>query len=97
VAIVSSGSSALSLYDQDAGVLTGQLTSLGKGPFSIASSMRRGGVGARLFVGNFSDGRIAVVDIVDLARPQDARLVAFLGKSQECLLQEKEKCEEEGS
>jgi hypothetical protein len=57
--------------------------------------MRRSGTGARLFIGNFSDGRIAVVDIVDLARPQNLRLVAFLGKSQECLLQGKEKCEEE--
>jgi len=93
VAIVSSGSSALSFYDQDAGILTGQLTALGEGPFSIASSKR--GPGARLFIGNFSDGRIAVVDIADLTRPQDARLVAFLGKSQECLVQgNKKKCDE---
>ena len=94
IAIVSSGSSALSFYDQDAGILTGQLPSLGEGPFSMASSLRENGAGARLFVGNFSDGRIAVVDIVDLTRPKDLRLVAFLGKSQECLIQEKAKCEE---
>jgi len=98
VAIVSSGSSALSFYDQDAGILTGQLTSLGEGPFSIASSRRKDGAGARLFVGNFSDGRIAVVDVEDLKRPQNLRLVAFLGKSQECLVKEdKTKCEEGGS
>jgi len=94
VAILSSGSSALSFYDQDAGILTGQLTVLGQGPFSMASSKRGGG--ARLFIGNFSDGRIAVVDMMDLKRPQDARLVAFLGKSQECLIQgdDSAKCEE---
>ncbi|MCL2178722.1 MAG: hypothetical protein FWC28_05010 [Proteobacteria bacterium] len=92
VAILSSTSSALSFYDQDAGLLTGQLAFVGKGPFSIASSKRGGG--ARLFIGNFGDGRIAVVDVVDLKRPQDARLVAFLGKSQECLVQDTE-CEEE--
>ncbi|MCL2011475.1 MAG: hypothetical protein FWG75_01620 [Cystobacterineae bacterium] len=96
VAILSSGSSALSFYDQEAGILTGQLTSLGEGPFSMASSMR--GEGARLFIGNFSDGRIAVVDIVHLKRPQDAYVVAFLGKSQTCLIEGEDsaKCEEQG-
>jgi len=94
VAIVSSGSSALSFYDQDAGILTGQLTALGEGPFSVASSLR--GRGARLFVSNFSTGRIAVVDVVDLMRPQEARLVAFLGKPQACLMQDNAQgCEEE--
>jgi hypothetical protein len=97
VAIVSSGSSALSFYDQDAGILTGQLLSLGEGPFSIASSMRGDGNGARLFIGNFSDGRIAVVDIEDLKRPQDARVVALLGKSQTCLVQGDEAACKEGT
>jgi len=90
VAIVSSGSSALSFYDQDVGILTGQLTGLGEGPFSIASSRR--GEGARLFLGNFSEDRIAVVDVVDLVRPEEARLVAFLGK---CFEQDNtRRCEE---
>jgi hypothetical protein len=33
-------------------------------------------------VSNFGDGRVAVVDIADLTQPQNARLVARLGRLQ---------------
>ena len=47
----------------------------------------RRGNGARFFVSDFGDGRVAVVDVPELDRAQDARLVAHLGESQLCLTQ----------
>lgn len=38
---------------------------------------------ARLFVTNFGEGQVAIVDIPNLDRPQEARLVARLGTRQE--------------
>jgi hypothetical protein len=38
---------------------------------------------ARLYVTNFGEGQVAVIDIPNLDRPQDARLVARLGTRQE--------------
>ena len=43
------------------------------------------GNAARVFVSNFGDGRISVIDLPDLGRPQGARLVAHLGPQQLCL------------
>ena len=34
---------------------------------------------------NFGDGRISVIDVPELDRPQGARLVAHLGEQQLCL------------
>jgi hypothetical protein len=41
------------------------------------------GNAARIFVSNFGDGRVSVIDIEDLGSPQLARLVAWLGKRQD--------------
>lgn len=75
----------LALYDDDVGDLVAQVGGVGLQPHGMAVDRR--GAGARLFLANFGDGRVAVVDVPDLARPQDARLVAHLGASQACLTQ----------
>lgn len=83
VAITCSGGGVLVLYDDDVGDVVAQVQGVGLQPFGLAVSPRA--PGARLFVTNFSDGRVAVIDIPDLDRPQDARVVAWLGEQQLCL------------
>lgn len=83
VAIVCTGAGAVALYDEDVGDLVGLVTGVGLQPFDLAVDERGGG--ARLFVSNFGDGRVAVIDIPELGRPHEARLVAHLGQPQVCL------------
>ncbi|MBX7096740.1 MAG: hypothetical protein K1X89_03420 [Myxococcaceae bacterium] len=83
IAIVCSTSGSLVIYDDDRGELVAQVSGLGQQPYAVAVDQQ--GAGARLFVSNFTDGRVAVIDMPDLSRPQDARLVAHLGASQLCL------------
>jgi hypothetical protein len=83
VTVTCSGVGVLAIYDEDLGDLAAQVTSVGEQPFSVAFDVR--GSGARLYVSSFGDGRVAVVDIPELRRPQGARVVARLGKSQLCL------------
>lgn len=83
VAITCSSSGSLVIYDDERGELVAQVAGLGLQPYAIGVDLR--GVGARLYVSNFSDGRVAVLDIPSLDRPQEARLVAHLGQSQLCL------------
>lgn len=83
VAITCTGAGALALYDDDVGNVATLVPGVGLQPFAIAVDRRD--PGARLFVSNFDDGRIAVIDVPDLGRPQDARLVAHLGVQQLCL------------
>lgn len=86
VAIACTGASAVVLYDDEVGDLVGQVNGVGLSPFDI--SVDRRGDGARLYVSNFDDGRIAVIDIPSLDRPHEARLVAHLGTTQQlCLTQ----------
>src|SRR5262249_9982976 len=97
VVVTSSTAGAVSIYDDDAGRLVTQVNGVGSQPFGIAvqpNGSCRDPTGrtdrptqARIFVSNFGDGRIAVVD-VDVARPDRATLVAHLGKSQTCLTEE---------
>ena len=67
------------LYDAKLGEVVRQVGDVGLQPYGIAVDQRASGA-ARLFVTNFGDGRIAVIDIPSIARPQEARLVAYLGK-----------------
>jgi hypothetical protein len=83
VAVTSSGSGVVSIYDEDVGNLVAQVTNVGLQPFGLAVDLR--GVGARLYASDFNDGRVAVIDIPNLGLPQDARLVAHLGVEQLCL------------
>ena len=76
---------ALAIYDEDVGQLVAQVSALGLQPFGVTVDRR--GNGARFFVSDFGDGRVAVVDVPELDRAQDARLVAHLGESQLCLTQ----------
>jgi hypothetical protein len=84
VFITCAGGGALAIYDEDVGDLVAQVNQLGLQPFGLAIDQR--GAGVRVFVSNFNDGRIAVVDVPDLAQPQDARLVAHVGTGQLCLV-----------
>jgi hypothetical protein len=83
VAITCIAAGALVLYDDDVGDIVALVPGVGVQPFGVA--YERQGAGARLYVSNFSDGRIAVIDLLDLARPVEARLVAHIGRSQQCL------------
>jgi hypothetical protein len=83
VAVTCTGVGVLAVYDEDLGGLAAQVTSIGQQPFGLAVDRR--GSGARIYVSTFNDGRIAVIDVPDLGRPQEARLVARLGKQQICL------------
>lgn len=83
VAITCSSAGVLALYDDDLGALTAQVPGVGLQPFGIAPDFS--GAGVRLYVSNFGDGRVAVIDVPDLGRPYVARIVAHLGKDQLCL------------
>lgn len=75
---------SLIVYDEDAGQIVANLTDVGTQPYAVEISPQ--GAGARLYVTNFGDGQIAVVDIPDLNRAQEARRVARIGAHQRCLL-----------
>ncbi len=88
VAITSSTAGVVTLYDDDTGNLAAQINGVGAQPFDLAVDLRdnAGTPAARMYVSNFGDGRVAVVDIPDLSRPQTARVVAHLGRPQTCLV-----------
>lgn len=84
VAITCTGGNLLALYDDSVGQVVSQI-GVGWQPYGVAVDVRPGApAGARLFVSNFRDGRVAVVDVPNLSQAQDARLVAHLGFAQEC-------------
>lgn len=72
------------IYDEEAGQIVANLFDVGAQPFAVAVDRR--GAGARLYVTNFGDGQVAVVDIPDLSHAHQARVVARLGDPQRCLL-----------
>ncbi|MEW5743177.1 MAG: hypothetical protein AB1938_29955 [Myxococcota bacterium] len=83
VAITCTGQGVVVLYDDDVGDLVAQVQGVGLQSFGLAVALRP--PGARLFVTNFSDGRVALIDIPDLNRPQEARIAGYLGAQQLCL------------
>ena len=83
VAITCTSSGAVAIYDEDVGDLVALVSGIGAQPFALAIDTRANA--ARIYVSNFGDGRIAVIDVPDLNRPQGARLVAHLGEQQVCL------------
>ena len=91
VVVTSSTAGVVSIYDDDVGRLVSQINGVGSQPFGIAVQPADPGGRypnvARVFVSNFGDGRVAVID-VDVVQPEKSRLVAHLGKTQTCLLQE---------
>jgi hypothetical protein len=81
VAITCSGDDSVVFYDAEVGAVISRLSGVGNQPYNIA--VQRSGVAARLFISNFADGRVAVVDIPDVTRPIP-RIVAHLGQNQVC-------------
>lgn len=92
VVFTSSQGDGVGIYDDAVGAVVRFLPNVGRTPFGIAVDVQ--GSGARVFVSNFADGRVAVIDLADLSRPQDARVVGYLGRSQECLTGGEESCGE---
>ncbi|MCP3144956.1 YncE family protein [Pyxidicoccus xibeiensis] len=86
VAVTGSGDEAVSIFDEEVGQLVAQVPvgvndpNQPSQPFGLTADVR--GNAARLFASTFGDGRVAVIDIPDLERPQNARLVARLGAQQ---------------
>jgi hypothetical protein len=80
---------SLAFYDDDLGQIAALVPGVGAVPFAIAVD-RRGDDFARLYVSNFGDGRIAVVDVplsIDAASGRlSPRIVAHVGMKQYCLL-----------
>ena len=91
IAVTSTGDSAVSLYDEALGQVVVQVplvnsqnqTSNPSQAFGLAVDNPPGVNAARLFVTNFGDGQVSLVDIPDLTRPQDAKLTARLGTQQQ--------------
>jgi hypothetical protein len=74
----------LVLYDDEVGNLVGQVPNVGLQPDSLTIDVRPTG-GMRVFVSNFTDGRVAMIDVTNLAAPQTARIVGYLGAAQTCV------------
>ncbi len=85
VAVTCTAAGSVVLYDDEVGDLVAQLPGVGAQPYGLAVDVR--GNGARLFVSNHGDGRITVIDVPSLDRPQAARIVATLGETEVCLTQ----------
>jgi hypothetical protein len=86
--LVSCGSAGVvAIYDPDVGQVVAQVPvgetrgTRSSQPFGLA--VQQQGNAARIFVSNFGDGRVSVIDIGDLGSPQLARLVAYLGARQD--------------
>lgn len=87
VVVSCSAAGVVAIYDPDVGQVVAQVPvgerrgDVDSQPFGLAVWQQ--GNAARLFVSNFGDGRVSVIDIPDLGSPQLARLVAWLGARQD--------------
>jgi len=87
VLVSCSDAGVVAVYDPDVGQVVAQVPvgqvqgTESPQPFGLA--VQKQGNAARVFVSNFGDGRISVIDIPDLTSPQQARLVAYLGARQD--------------
>lgn len=97
VVVSCSNAGSVVVYDDDVGALVAEVRDVGLSTFGLAVHRRAAadgvGQGARIFATNLGDGQVAVIDIPNLARPHEARLVARLGASHVCRTQPKsERC-----
>ncbi|MFL5357245.1 hypothetical protein [Archangium sp.] len=87
VVVSCSTAGVVAIYDPDVGQVVAQVavgeTRGTKVPQPFGLAVQQQGNAARVFVSNFSDGRISVIDISDLSSPQSARLVAHIGARQD--------------
>jgi hypothetical protein len=87
VLISCSDAGVVAIYDPDVGQVVAQVSvgqiSGTESPQPFGLDVQKEGNAARIFVSNFGDGRISVIDIPNLGSPQDARLVAYLGARQD--------------
>lgn len=74
------------IYDEDLGDIAAVIPGVGVQPTNLA--IEQEGSQARVFVSDFGDGRVTVIDIPDVLRPQTARVVAYMGKLQTCLVRD---------
>lgn len=94
VLISCTAAGVLAIYDDEVGNIVAQVPDLGVQPYAIAVEPRAtipveppGAppvAGARVYVANFGDGQVSVIDIPSLDSPQQARVVARLGRVQRC-------------
>ena len=79
---------SLAFYDDNLGQIAALIPGVGAVPFAIAIDQR--GDWARIYVSNFGDGRVAVIDVPLTTSAADGRLsprlVAHIGPKQYCLL-----------
>jgi hypothetical protein len=87
VVVSCSAAGVVAIYDPDVGQVVAQVPvgerrgDVDSQPFGLA--VQQQGNAARIFVSNFGDGRVSVIDIPELGSPQLARLVAWLGARQD--------------
>jgi hypothetical protein len=97
VLVSCSDAGVVAIYDPDVGQVVAQVSvgerSGTQSPQPFGLAVQEQGSGARIFVSNFGDGRVSVIDIPDLGSPQLARLVAHLGVRQD--VGESAQCQEE--
>jgi len=79
--VVMATTRSIAFFDGATGALVGNVTDVGGGPAGIAVRPRGGGF--RLYVPSFGRSTLAVVDLPDPFRPDQARLVAQLGQPRE--------------
>lgn len=84
VVVSCTAASSVVLYDDEVGDLVSLIGGVGVQPYGVAVDVR--GNAARIYVSNHGDGRITVIDVPELDRPQGARLVARLGERQACTI-----------
>ena len=76
-------------YDDDLGQIAGLIPGVGALPFAMAID-GRGPDWARVYVSNFGDGRIAIIDVplspVIAGERFSPRLIGHVGSKQYCLL-----------
>lgn len=83
VAVGSSTAGVVTLYDDQSELVVEVVRNVGLQPAGLA--VARDGVGARIFVSAFGEGRVSTIDIADVTHAKGAFVSARLGKSQLCL------------
>jgi DNA-binding beta-propeller fold protein YncE len=84
VVITCTSANTVVVYDANLGQLVADFPSVGSQPFGVTVDNR--GAAARLYVSDFGESRVAVIDMPDLSLPQQSNLVARLGLADVCFV-----------